>query len=84
MTTIEVPANKGLDKTRRRRTILARSAILFILGPTILYALYLLLLAPAQYQTSTSFAVRAPRRRQWTPWACWASRPPRPTPWMRG
>ena len=58
MTTIEVPVNKGLDKTRRRRTILARSAILFILGPTILYALYLLLLAPAQYQTSTSFAVR--------------------------
>jgi len=38
--------------------ILARSAIILILGPTILYALYLILLAPAQYQTTTSFAVR--------------------------
>lgn len=58
MTTIEVPVNGGQDRTRRRRTIMARSAVLFILGPTILYALYLILLAPAHYQTTTSFAVR--------------------------
>lgn len=58
MTTLDVPATNGLDKTRRRRMILARSAIVLILGPAILYALYLILLAPAQYQTSTSFAVR--------------------------
>jgi capsular polysaccharide transport system permease protein len=58
MTTLDVPATNGLDKARRRRMILARSAVVLILGPTILYALYLLLLAPAQYQTSTSFAVR--------------------------
>ncbi|MFN3536471.1 MAG: hypothetical protein ACK4Y4_03395 [Brevundimonas sp.] len=58
MTPIEVPTTNGLDKPRRQRMLLARSAILLILGPTILYALYLLLLAPAQYQTTTSFAVR--------------------------
>ncbi|MFN4297167.1 MAG: hypothetical protein ACK4FB_10025 [Brevundimonas sp.] len=58
MTTLDVPAANGLDKTRRRRMILARSAIVLILGPTILYALYLILLAPAHYQTTTSFAVR--------------------------
>ncbi|MFN3816865.1 hypothetical protein [Brevundimonas sp.] len=58
MTTIDVPATGGLDRVRRRRMILARSAIVLILGPTILYALYLILLAPAQYQTTTSFAIR--------------------------
>jgi capsular polysaccharide transport system permease protein len=44
--------------SRRRRTLLARSALVVILGPTILYALYLILLAPAQYSSTTAFAVR--------------------------
>lgn len=58
MTTLDVPVNAGRDKVQRRRTWLARTAVVFILGPTILYALYLILLAPAQYQTTTAFAVR--------------------------
>ena len=58
MTTLDVPVNAGLSKTQRLRTAMARSALIFILTPTILYALYLILLAPAQYHTSTSFAVR--------------------------
>jgi capsular polysaccharide transport system permease protein len=58
MTTIDVPGTAGRDKSARRRTWLARSAILFILGPALFYALYLILLAPAQFQTSTAFAVR--------------------------
>ena len=58
MTTIDVPVTAGRDKAARRRTWLARSAILFILGPALLYALYLILLAPAQFQTNTAFAVR--------------------------
>lgn len=62
MTTLDVPVNAGQDKAQRRRTWLARTAVAFILGPTILYALYLLLLAPAQYQTTTAFAVRGADR----------------------
>ncbi len=58
MTTIDVPVTAGRDQAARRRTWLARSAIAFILGPALLYALYLILLAPAQFQTSTAFAVR--------------------------
>ncbi len=58
MTTLDVPVNAGRDKAQRRRTLLARSAIVFILGPAIIYALYLILLAPAQYHTTTAFAVR--------------------------
>ena len=58
MTTIDVPVTAGRDKAARRRTWLARSAILFILGPALLYTLYLILLAPAQFQTNTAFAVR--------------------------
>ena len=58
MTTIDVPVTAGRDQAARRRTWLARSAIAFILGPALLYALYLILLAPAQFQTNTAFAVR--------------------------
>ena len=58
MTTVEVPAKTHLDGPRRRRILLARSAVLFVFVPTVLYALYLILLAPAQYQTTTAFAVR--------------------------
>ena len=58
MTTLDVPVNAGLSRTQRRRTLLARSAVILILGPTILYALYLILLAPAQFRTTTAFAVR--------------------------
>ena len=58
MTTIDVPVTAGRDKAARLRTWLARSALVCILGPALLYALYLLLLAPAQFQTSTAFAVR--------------------------
>lgn len=58
MTTIDVPVTAGRDQAARRRTWLARSAIAFILGPAVLYALYLILLAPAQFQTTTAFAVR--------------------------
>lgn len=58
MTTIDVPVTAGRDQAARRRTWLARSAIAFILGPAFLYALYLILLAPAQFQTTTAFAVR--------------------------
>lgn len=45
-------------QARRRRTFLARSAVIAILGPSLLYALYLLVLAPPQYEATTSFAVR--------------------------
>lgn len=58
MTTIDVPVTASRDQAERRRALLARSAIISILGPTILYALYLIILAPAQFQTSTAFAVR--------------------------
>lgn len=58
MSTIDVPVTAGRDKAQQRRTLLARSALVFILGPTILYALYLIVLAPAQFQTTTAFAVR--------------------------
>ena len=58
MTTLDVPVSPGPDKVRRRRVWLARSALVFILGPALLYALYLIILAPAQYETSASFAVR--------------------------
>jgi len=40
------------------RARLIQSAIVLILGPTLLYALYLLLIAPAQYHSEGTFAVR--------------------------
>ncbi|RZJ95848.1 MAG: hypothetical protein EON88_09315 [Brevundimonas sp.] len=41
-----------------RKTVLARSAVIFIFGPALIYLLYLVLLAPARYTSTTSFAVR--------------------------
>lgn len=58
MTTLDVSSIAGRAESARLRASLIRSALVFILGPTILYALYLLLIAPAQYHSEGSFAVR--------------------------
>lgn len=58
MTTMDVPVTAAQAKAAVRRAWLWRSAVIVVLGPTLIYALYLLLLAPAQYQTSSSFALR--------------------------
>jgi len=58
MTTMDVPVTAAQAQAAVRRAWLWRSAVVFILGPTLIYALYLLLLAPAQYQTTSSFALR--------------------------
>lgn len=58
MTTMDVPVTAAQAQAAVRRAWLWRSAVVLILGPTLIYALYLLLLAPAQYQTTSSFALR--------------------------
>lgn len=58
MTTMDVPVTSAQAQAAIRRAWLWRSAIVLILGPTLIYALYLLLIAPAQYQTTSSFALR--------------------------
>jgi capsular polysaccharide transport system permease protein len=57
-TTLDVPASAARQRGAIQRARLIRSALICILGPTILYGLYLLLIAPAQYHASASFAVR--------------------------
>lgn len=58
MTTMDVPITAAQAQAAVRRAWLWRSALVCILGPTVIYALYLLLIAPAQYQTTASFALR--------------------------
>lgn len=58
MTAFEAPATAARSRASLARVKMIRSALIFILTPTILYALYLILLAPAQYLSTSSFAVR--------------------------
>ncbi len=58
MSTLDISASAGRLQGAQRRARLLRSAIICILGPTLLYALYLILIAPPQYHTSASFAIR--------------------------
>jgi capsular polysaccharide transport system permease protein len=57
-TTLDVPASAARQRGAIQRARLIRSALICILGPTILYALYLLLIAPPQYHTDAAFALR--------------------------
>lgn len=56
--TLDVASTAGRKRGALQRARLIRSALVFILGPTLLYLLYLLLIAPAQYHSGGSFAVR--------------------------
>jgi len=58
LTTLDVSSTAGLAERARTRARLLRSAIVLILGPTILFALYLTLIAPPQYHAEGMFAVR--------------------------
>ncbi|WP_122467515.1 MULTISPECIES: hypothetical protein [Brevundimonas] len=58
MTSLDTPVSNARQRTLRRRTILARSALVVILGPALIYFLYLLLLAPPQYTATAAYAVR--------------------------
>lgn len=56
--TLDVASTAGRKRGALQRARLIRSALICILGPTLLYMLYLLLIAPAQYHSGGSFAVR--------------------------
>ena len=56
--TLDVAASAGRQRGALQRARLARSAIICILGPALLYLIYLLLIAPAQFHSEGEFAVR--------------------------
>ena len=58
MTSLDVSASASRNQDLIRRARLIRSAIVLILGPTLLYAIYLLVIAPPQYHSEGAFAVR--------------------------
>lgn len=58
MSALDVPASAARRNEAVRRARLIRSALVFIFAPTILYALYLLVIAPPQYHAEGSFALR--------------------------
>lgn len=58
MTATELAPNAARSRATLARVRMIRSALIVILTPTILYALYLILLAPAQFQSTSSFAIR--------------------------
>ena len=58
MSTLDVSAGAGKKNEALRRARLIRSALVLILGPTLLYAIYLLVIAPPQYHAEGSYALR--------------------------
>ena len=60
MTAADISPAAREAAVRRRRTFMARSAVILILGPALLYALYLFI-APARYEATATFAVRDSR-----------------------
>jgi len=58
MTATEAQREQRAQARAERRRNLARSAALFVLTPTVLTALYLLIIAPPEYTAGASFTIR--------------------------
>ncbi len=64
MSTLDVSASTTRKRGAIQRARLIRSAIILVLGPTLLFTLYLLFIAPPQYHSEGAFAVRGAQSSQ--------------------